>query len=89
MARTGPITTARSGPTPHAQTSEPPGRPQRNTNPTDTAADTTDQINRWIEAKTEDNQVVALSVESFSSHFAARTSANIAQENGGSASGPL
>ena len=44
-------------------------------------------IYRW-RAKTEDNQVVALSVESFSSQFEARISASSVQENGGSASGP-
>ncbi len=44
-------------------------------------------IYRW-RAKTEDNQVIALSVESFSSPFGARTSASIVQNNGGSASGP-
>ncbi len=44
-------------------------------------------IYRW-RAKTEDNQVVALSVESFSSPYAARTSAMIVQENGSGASGP-
>ncbi len=44
-------------------------------------------IYRW-RAKSDDNQVIALSVESFSSQFGARTSASIVQENGGSASGP-
>ncbi len=44
-------------------------------------------IYRW-RAKSEDNQVLALSVESFSSPSEARISASSVQENGGSASGP-
>ncbi len=44
-------------------------------------------IYRW-RAKTDENQVLALSVESFSSRFDARTSASIVQDNGGCASGP-
>ena len=44
-------------------------------------------IYRW-RAKSEENQVVALSVGSFSSQFDARISASSVQENGGSASGP-
>ena len=44
-------------------------------------------IYRW-RAKSEDNQVVALSVESFSSQYEARISASSVQENGGSASDP-
>jgi uncharacterized protein YegP (UPF0339 family) len=44
-------------------------------------------IYRW-RARSEENQVIALSVESFSSQSAARVSASSVQENGGSASGP-
>ncbi len=44
-------------------------------------------IYRW-RAKSEENQVLALSVESFSSRFDARVSASSVQENGASASGP-
>jgi len=44
-------------------------------------------IYRW-RARTEDNQVIALSVESFCSPFAARSAASVVQNNGGSASGP-
>jgi uncharacterized protein YegP (UPF0339 family) len=44
-------------------------------------------IYRW-RAKSEDNQVVALCVGSFSSQFDARVAARSVQENGGGASGP-
>lgn len=44
-------------------------------------------IYRW-RAKSEENEVLALSVESFSSRFDARTSASSVQENGARASGP-
>jgi len=44
-------------------------------------------VYRW-RAKSEDNQVLALSAESFSSQFGARVSSSSVQENGASASGP-